>query len=89
MPGHTEQFMQPAPPENPDATPPPAAVVVSEGNLTDESLAAELDETKRKLRDAEIRVSELEDQVHTLKSIPTAPEKRDWLAGGTFFHGRA
>lgn len=76
-----------APPAaSPSATPPPFAQIVATGTKTERELALE-----RKLKERETRVSELEQENHTLRTPPPkppgdpAPQKKHWLDGGTFF----
>ena len=63
------------------STPPPAAAIVSQGNLT-EADAAELVRLRQqqadlegKVKDREIRISELEHENHRLKGTAPAPKK--------------
>lgn len=78
----------------PEGTPPPAATVVQDGKLT-EGDAAELvalrqekEKLARTVKDREMRLAELEDQNHQLKTIHRQPEPKRTRGGGwTFFHG--
>jgi hypothetical protein len=80
----------------PDGTPPPAAAVVQAGKLA-EGDAAELvrlrqekADLERKVKDREMKVSELEDQAHRIKSIHRQAEpKRTPRGAWTFFHDGA
>lgn len=63
------------PPPPPDGAPPPAATTVLSGQRREGEvdLAAELEATRKKLKDRETRAAELEDENHRLKQIPAAP----------------
>jgi len=72
----------------PTPEPPPASKTVLEGTKGEKDAALE-----RKLKERELRVSELEDENHRLKTIPPVPDpppppkpkKKEWLKGWTFF----
>ena len=81
-------------PGGPPAPPPAAQTVIDspavEGDAAEiVRLRRENDETSRKLKARETRVSELEDENRQLKAVPTPPQppkqKKDWLEGNTFF----
>lgn len=79
----------PIPPNNqptPTPAPPESAVVVIKGAKSESEIALEvkLAKVEAKKREVETRVSELEDENHRLKQIPTvkptqAKEKTSWL----------
>lgn len=68
---------QPPPPAPPPPAPPPAATVVGNATRSEREIQLETDlETERKAKkDREVRISELEDENHRLRSVPptTAP----------------
>jgi hypothetical protein len=63
------------------------AKTVLEGTKTERDVAAD-----KKLKDAQTRIAELEDQQRTLTTPPAPPAptakdvKKSFLDGGTFFH---
>lgn len=83
----------PVPPAEPipAGDPPPAATVVANGRLREETLAAELEAEKAARREAEMRAAGLEDDYRRLIEMQTKPDpatsKSRWLDGSTFFHG--
>lgn len=76
----------PAPPP-PEGAPPPAAkiVVSAERKEGDTDLARELEETRRKLKEREIRQSELEDENRRLKTPPPSAPPAQKRGGWGFF----
>lgn len=85
-----QEPLQPEPePSQPEPEPtqtepdlPPAAVAVSRGSETEQTANLE-----RKLRAAELRASQLEDENHRLKTIPKPAnaQKKAWLSGNSLF----
>lgn len=75
----------PAPSPTPAAPPAAATVLTGKRREGETDLAAEL---AAKLKARELRLAELEDENHRLKSVPVPkdePTKKHWLEGHTFF----
>lgn len=81
---------EPVPPQEtpPNAEPPPAATAVANGKLSEETLAAELEQERAARKAAELKAAGLEDDYRRLKDVTPTPavSKRSWMDGGTFFH---
>lgn len=94
--GTTPAQNQPGTPQPSNPSPPPAAVTVLNGDITEGNakLAAELETTRRTLRERELRMMELEDENFRIKqatgakpapAAPAPPAKKKGIRW-TFFH---